>query len=421
MRVAITGPADLPLLARMLDPAAETSVPGGPGGPVVAPLAAELSRRGHDVTVVTLNCEVDEPIHRKVGAVDVLIGHCRPRHRARDAFRHERRAVRDLLDATDADVVHAHWTYEFALGALDSSHPALITVHDWAPAILRHAKDPYRAVRLAMQARCLARARHLTVVSPYIDARLRRYGRGTATLVPNGLPDESFCSQPSGCVVPVRRLLSVNSDFSPRKNATALLRAFPAIRRRLTDAQLVLVGRGFEPGGKAETWARGNGLGQATVFAGTMTPEEVLAAMDASDLFVAPTLEESFGMTVLEAMARGLPVVAGRSSGAVPWLLDYGRAGVLVDVRRPERIAQGVLRLAQDTALRERLSREGLERAKRFAWSEVVPLYEEQYRRAMRTREPGTRGITAGDARPAAAGLLTSRSSGQGPRCLSTF
>jgi glycosyltransferase involved in cell wall biosynthesis len=412
MRVAITGPLDLPLLARLLNPAAETVIPAGLGGTIVATLVAELSRTAHEVTVVTLSPGIDEPVHRRIGAVDVLTGFYRPRHRAKDAFRYERRAIRDLLNAVDVDVVHAHWTYEFGLGALDSRHPALITVHDWAPAILRHARDPYRTVRLAMQACCLARARHLTVVSPYIGERLRHFGRGAATLVPNGLSADFFSMRPSRSVAPVPRVLSVNSDFSTLKNARALLRAFPAVCRRLKNAQLVLAGPGFEPGGRAETWARRNGLGEATVFAGPMTAEEVRAAIDASDIFVAPTLEESFGMTVLEAMARGLPVVAGRSSGAVPWLLDFGRVGQLVDVRRPQQIARAVVRLAQDDVLRERLGREGLERAKLFAWSALVPSYEEEYRRVMRGRGRSLPTVSAGAARPAAPGSLTSQSSG---------
>lgn len=412
MRVAIAGPVDLPLLARLVDPTAESAVPAGLGGTVVAALVAELSRIGHEVSVVTLSPGVDEPVHRRIGKVDVLTGSYRPRHRARDAFRHERRAVRDLLDTVDAEVVHAHWTYEFGLGALDSRHPALITVHDWAPAILRHTRDPYRAVRLAMQAHCLSKAQHLTAVSPYIEKRLRHFGRITAPLVPNGLPAADLSAGLRRSGAPVRRILSVNSDFSPLKNARTLMRAFPAVLQKLKDVQLVLVGGGFEPGGAAHTWALRNGLGAATVFAGPMRAEEVRAQMDAADIFVAPSLEESFGMTVLEAMARGLPVVAGRSSGAVPWLLDFGLAGLLTDVRRPQQVARAVVRLAEDPELRERLGREGLQRAKLFGWSALVPSYEEQYRRVARGRGRNVPTLRATGIRSAALGFPTDRSSG---------
>jgi glycosyltransferase involved in cell wall biosynthesis len=381
MRVAIAGPVDLPHLARLLDQAAEPTVPSGFGGPVIAALVAELSQRGHEVTLVTLSPGIDAPVRQRIGAVDVLIGTYRHRHRARDAFRHERHAVRDLLNSVDTDAVHAHWTYEFGLGALASRHPTLITVRDWAPTILRFQPDPYRMVRLLMQSRCLAKTENLTVVSPYIGDRLRRYGGRAATLVPNGLPTGSFAIRAPSRSNPVRRVLSVSSNFSRLKNVGNLLRAFPAVRRQLGDVELMLVGGDYEPGGRAERWARSRGLANGTVFAGRMPTEHILEAMDASDIFVAPTLEESFGMTVLEAMARGLPVVAGQSSGAVPWLLDFGRAGELVDVRRPEQIAHAVVQLAGDPDRRAHLGSEALDRARRFAWPCVVPSYEAQYER----------------------------------------
>jgi glycosyltransferase involved in cell wall biosynthesis len=381
MRVAIAAPVDLLYLSRMLAPSLEATVPKGLGGSVTTSLAVELSRNGHEVTLVTLSPDVTAPVQWSIGAVNVLVGPYRERHRARDVFRHERNTVRDLLDSVDTDVVHAHWTYEFGLGALASRHPSLISVHDWAPAILRRLPDPYRLVRLLMQARCLVKARDLAAVSPYIGERLGRIGRRSVHLLPNGLPSEFFTKQTPLREAPVRRILSVNSDFSPIKNAGMLIRAFRAVRRQLGDVELVLVGQDFQEGGPAEAWAHSRGLASGTVFAGPLPIEDVLTAMDRADIFVAPTLEESFGMTVLESMARGLPIVAGRSSGAVPWLLDFGAAGELVDVRRSDEIASAIVRLARTPERRLLLGGEALRRARRFAWSSLTHRYEAQYRR----------------------------------------
>ncbi|MBB6077857.1 glycosyltransferase family 4 protein [Streptomyces paradoxus] len=372
---------DLLYLSRMLDPSLEPTVPKGLGGSVSTSLAVELSRNGHEVTLVTLSPDVTAPVEWRIGAVNVLVGSYREQHRARDAFRHERNAVRDLLDSVDTDVVHAHWTYEFGLGALASRHPCLISVHDWAPVILRRLPDPYRLVRLLMQAHCLMKARDLAVVSPYIGERLGRIGRNSAHLLPNGLPSGFFAKGNPLRESPVRRILSVNSDFSPLKNVGTLLRAFRAVRRQLGDAELVLVGNDFQEGGPAESWAHARGLASGTVFAGPLPIEDVLTAMDRADIFVAPTLEESFGMTVLESMARGLPIVAGRSSGAVPWLLDFGTAGELVDVRRSDEIASAIVRMAREPERRLLLGGEALRRARRFAWPGLTHCYEAQYRR----------------------------------------
>ncbi|WP_306190784.1 glycosyltransferase family 4 protein [Streptomyces sp. MK5] len=381
MRVAIAAPADLPYLSRMLATSLEAGVPRGLGGSVTTPLAAELSRRGHEVTLVTLSPELTAPERWRIGSMNVLVGPYRTRHRARDAFRQERNTIRDLLDSVDTDVVHAHWTYEFGLGALASRHPALVSVHDWAPAILRRLPDPYRMVRLLMQNHCLLKARHLAVVSPYIADRVRRICRGSVHLLPNGLPSECFVRSAPPRDAPVRRILSVNSAFSPLKNVGALLRAFQKVRAELVDAELVLAGPDFQQGGPAEAWARARGLASGTVFAGPLSNEDVLAAMDRTDIFVAPTLEESFGMTVLEAMAQGLPIVAGRSSGAVPWLLGFGSAGELVDVRRADHIAAAVVRMARDPERRAMLGSQALGRAGHFAWPSLMRSYETEYRR----------------------------------------
>ncbi|OAH09611.1 glycosyltransferase family 4 protein [Streptomyces jeddahensis] len=391
MRIALAGPADIPLLARLLAPAAEPGLPPGLGSSIIPHLATEFSHGGHEVTVVTLSRGVEQPVRCRIGPVDVVVGGFRTRHYARDALRAERRTVSALLDSLDVDLAHAHWTYEFALGALATRHPVLVTVHDWAPAVLRRRRDAYRAMRMAMQGVCVARARHMTAVSPYVGQALARFVPRAAAVVPNGVPDDF-------CVPDVRttrgtghRVLSISTDFDRLKNGAALIAGFASVRAELPGVRLTLAGHGYEPGGPAETWARARGLADGIVFAGPVPAERVPVLLDDADLFVAPTLEESFGMTVLESMARGLPVVGGHRSGAVPWLLDGGRAGVLVDVRRPRDIARGILGLALDSAGRERIGRAALARAREFTVSASAARYLRQYRHVVRGTTRGAR------------------------------
>ena len=90
-------------------------------------------------------------------------------------------------------------------------------------------------------------------------------------------------------------------------------------------------------------------------------------------------------MTIAEAMALGLPVVAGRDSGAVPWVLgtDDG-GGALVDIRSPEKIAEALLAILADPALYERYSGQGRVRASTyFSSSSVVQAYLGHYRRVL--------------------------------------
>jgi glycosyltransferase involved in cell wall biosynthesis len=66
------------------------------------------------------------------------------------------------------------------------------------------------------------------------------------------------------------------------------------------------------------------------------------------DIWVHPSRSEAHPISICEAIQAGCPVIAGRSSGAVPWTLDYGRAGILVDVEDPTEIAQAMLGLVHN-------------------------------------------------------------------------
>ena len=71
---------------------------------------------------------------------------------------------------------------------------------------------------------------------------------------------------------------------------------------------------------------------------GRLEHKALLREVSRASVFLHTSLTESFGMAVAEAMALGVPAIAGSESGAIPWLLQQGAAGQLVDVRRPDAI-----------------------------------------------------------------------------------
>jgi L-malate glycosyltransferase len=386
MKIAVTGQTSLRQLAGLLDqPAA--AIPNGLGGTPPLHEIRGLLARGHDVSLVTVDPDVTSEMVLHRDQLTVHVGPFRRRRAARNAYKNERQFVSDALRRCRPDVVHAHWTYEHALGGLASGLPTIITAHD-APLVTmrRHLPTPrmgpvvsqlpsaaHWLIRAAMAAVVARRARRLIAVSPYIERHFRRamHYRGDITVVPNLLSTSlppSFggelimnkCPHGSGTA-----FVTVLSSWSSLKNGGAAIRAFAEARTRLTNSSLTMIGHGFGPGGPAETWAAERHIAEGITFVGPLPHDLVLNALARADILVHPALEESYGMVIGEAQLAGVPVIGGARSGGVPWALDYNRAGRLVDVRSTSSIAAVMVELARDPAARSRLAQAGADLVRR--------------------------------------------------------
>jgi L-malate glycosyltransferase len=386
LHIAIAAPLDVRRLAEELAlvPQRGAVVPDGHGGHSVTELVLALAPLVERLNLVTLDPALSHPVELQGAGVRLAVGPSRTHHRSRDLFAVERSFIAGRLQAWRPDVVSAHWTYEYGLGALDAGLPALVTVRDWAPTILWHARDAYRAARLLMQGMVFVRGRHFAAVSPYMAARVHLITRRPVAVLANAVGPMWLDAPAPRPVGP--RVAAVNAGFGRRKNVTRLLAAWPAVRKRHGDAELVLVGPGYEPDGAAYQWARRRGLTEAVQFHGPIDRAELPGLLGSARLLAHPSLEESFGMVVLEAMALGLPVLGGRRSGAVPWLLEDG-AGLLVDVRSPAAIADGIARLLDDEALAHQTAARGRRRAREcFSSDAAARAYMQEFVRVVSGR-----------------------------------
>jgi glycosyltransferase involved in cell wall biosynthesis len=114
-------------------------------------------------------------------------------------------------------------------------------------------------------------------------------------------------------------------------------------------------------------------------FLGFVEPEELEGLYAAATCFVLPSLNEGFGLPVLEAMGRGV-AVACSSASALPEV--GGEAAIYFDPRRPEEIATALTSLLADTPLRERLTAAGRRRAHELSWAATARATLESYSRA---------------------------------------
>jgi glycosyltransferase involved in cell wall biosynthesis len=154
------------------------------------------------------------------------------------------------------------------------------------------------------------------------------------------------------------------SSLWPYKNCDGLLRAWALVRDKLAGRQLAIVGAGRDEKYTASlrSLAAELGIADDVVFVGGVRLEETVDFYRAADVFVYPSLNETFGLPILEAMASGCPVVTSDSS-AMPE--TAGGAAVLADPSEPASIARAI---AEAAASRDRLVDLGLKRAAEFTW-----------------------------------------------------
>lgn len=402
MRIGIAGPLGTPDIEHLLDGDTSHLPREMTGASLLVTLIEALIRNGHEVAAFTTDPALEpRRQNRLVAQGHHFTMHYVPRRRhslrsdrgARgrmlDFFALERHALTDAILEERPDIVHAHWSYEFGAAALDSGLPCLLTCHDSPWAILSMQRDLYRVGRLLMAKSVLRRARHATVVSPYLIEALQGMTRASLSVVPNPLPDAVFEAGHPRSVPDFKsrspRIAMVLNGWTSIKNPEPGMFAMKRVRAIYPEARMHLYGPGFGPNERAWSWAVEHHMEEAFVFHGWTPYAQTMRELAGMDILLHPALEESFGMTIAEAMALGLPVVAGQDSGAVPWVLGTENGGgALVDVRSPEKIAEALLEILADPGLYARYSAQGRARASSyFSSSAVAQSYLEHYHRVL--------------------------------------
>ena len=165
------------------------------------------------------------------------------------------------------------------------------------------------------------------------------------------------------------------------KNVDHLIRAMALVREEVPGARLVIVGTG-DRRRALEALTRSMGLDGAVRFTGFVSEEEKLRLLTRAEVAACPSSKEGWGITVIEANACGVPVVAARVPGLRDAVVD-GETGVLVPPRDREAMARALIRLLCDREERERLAGIAVARSRRFTWENTARQTLQVIRRAM--------------------------------------
>jgi phosphatidylinositol alpha-mannosyltransferase len=348
----------------------------------VAHTARELRARGHVVLIVTGrppgHGADDDPQILRLGTsvlvpfqgafVDLTLGPTL------------RRSLSRLWRERPFDLVHVHQP-------LTPTLPLLTGETATAPVVgTFHAAGGdsrlFRAFRRPLT-RHWRRLAGRIAVSTSARAFVHRHFPGDYRLIPNGVDVRRFHPD-----VPPRPELAdgrLNVLFvgrlDPRKGLPVLLDAFPAVRRAVPEARLLVVGDSFlRPWLERRVEARE----RAHVhFAGAVPAADLPGWYASAHAVVSPALRnESFGIVLLEAMAAGRPVIASDIPGYRSVVAD-GDDGVLVPPGDRSALAAAIAGLLRDPARRLALSARGRARAEAFSWASVAARLEAYYREVL--------------------------------------
>lgn len=349
------------------------------GGPtqVVLAQARALQRRGVQVAVWGLSTPEqgwEPPADLNCRSLNLPKASGR-----RDTSRH----LTEALRPERPDVLHLH---SFS----PHVHGVRAAVALGVPSVVVSFHDLRLGARRALICRHLARRVTRVIVLNQPMAELYRHRCGYTpeqiAVLPNGVDVQRFAPRPRDQEL-AQRLGLRSEDFvigsvgslRPNKGYRFLLEAFAAVRRELPTARLVLVGAGDRQR-ELQALAHRLGLGSSALLVGEQ--QDIPRWMSLFQVYVQPSLIESHGLALNEAMAMALPCVA-TNRGGMPELLDGGRVGMLVPPHRAQPLAQAILALAKhpqraralgEAARRRAVEHYSIEGYEQKLWAIYTPL-----------------------------------------------
>jgi phosphatidylinositol alpha-mannosyltransferase len=342
-------------------------------------LALQLNRLGHSAVVITSNMEGQNggpPFVRRVGTSRVVFSN--GSFARITTGRGLTRRLGEILSEERTEVIHLHCPLTPTFGliipplAARLEIPIVATFHSWFPDLAF-----YRfLVPLVRQQMDRIRAK-IAVSEPVVNA-FSRYFQTDWEIIPNGVNVGYFHPNgrsPADALTRGPRLLFLGR-LDPRNGLRTILEAMPLILAHYPSAHLLVAGDG-PLRGLYERWARP--LGSHVQFLGYINDERP-ECYGSVDLYLCPTKRASFGITLLEAMASGTPMIVSDIIGFRE-LVKGGDEAVLVPANRPEAWAKAAVELIDDEPRRAAMAKAGIAKSAQYAWPLIVDRVLQVYKR----------------------------------------
>jgi glycosyltransferase involved in cell wall biosynthesis len=305
-------------------------------------LVKEFLRLGHNVYVFSSCSQGKDEYHFVGERLQIhMVGTERPiRFTSLFSQIYMTKRIKRLISTyvDELDVLHAHWTYYYALASKSFSDkvPVCCTVRDWTPYIYSTMKG-FEArfgwwIRLQVFKRVMSGdAVNLIANSDYTLAQIHsKYPKKNVSLIYNPV-DRAFILDRKKNDVSAPTFITISQSIDDkRKNILTLVMAFSKYRQADNSARLIIVGR-YKQDSAVISYIKANAI-DGIEITGQISHDEVIKKIDESTCLVHPAIEETFGNILLEAMARCVPCIGGNNSGGVPIVLGNGKYGSVCDI-----------------------------------------------------------------------------------------
>jgi len=296
----------------------------------------------------------------------------------------------DLAESFQLELIHAHYAMPHATSAYLAKQimgsqgiKTVTTLHGTDITLVGADASFQKVIKFAIE-----ESDGVTAVSQYLKQRtieefgIQREIRVIHNFIDPGLPARSrdLCSRetlaPNG-----EKILVHASNFRPVKRTDDVIRIFAKVQEQI-PSRLILIGDGPELRTTQELINELN-LGQHVQFLGEQ--DQLEPVFSCADLFLLPSEQESFGLTALEAMNCGVPVIA-TDIGGLPELVAHEETGYLFPVGETERMAEAAVALLRDNKQHGLFGKRARERAVQdFSASRIIPQYETFYREVLQS------------------------------------
>lgn len=293
--------------------------------------------------------------------------------------------IADVARYEHLDLIHVHYAIPHAVSGYlakeisQTRHPLKLvtTLHGTDITLVGLEPTYHPLVRFSLQ-----RSDAVTAVSGFLQEKTKQ-NFGTELpihVIPNFVDTELYKRQ--DCSQFMRNLrkddefvLMHISNFRPVKRIQDCVRILAEVRKRV-NARLILVGDGPDRA-DVERLCRELGVAEHVTFLGKQSAlPEILSC---ADIFLLPSQQESFGLSALEAMSCGVPVIA-TNIGGIPEVLEHGETGYLAELADVDRMARYCIELLTNPKKLQIFSENARRRAvEKFDISLIVPKYEELY------------------------------------------